>query len=162
MAGDKDEESRDELAEDRTDLAEDRTLLAHERSFAGWMRTGMAAIGIGLGFNALFGTMEPDWAAKAIATAFLIAAAYIFLSAERRARAALGRIDRHRVSVLQPLRIRLLAWLLTLLSLALAAALWLLIGPAPPDPAPADRASGAPPARAARDSPPRSGADLPR
>ncbi|RYF18599.1 MAG: DUF202 domain-containing protein, partial [Oxalobacteraceae bacterium] len=45
--------ARTELAQDRTDFAEDRTVLAHERSFASWMRTGMASVGIGLGFNAL-------------------------------------------------------------------------------------------------------------
>ena len=61
-------DSRRDLAEDRTDLAEDRTALANERTFAGWARTAMAAIGIGLAFNALFKAMEPAWVAKAIAT----------------------------------------------------------------------------------------------
>ena len=51
-------DSRRGLAEDRTDLAEDRTALANERTFAGWARTAMAAIGIGLAFNALFKAME--------------------------------------------------------------------------------------------------------
>ena len=35
-------------AEFRTDLAEDRNIMAMERTFAGWMRTAFAAIGIGL------------------------------------------------------------------------------------------------------------------
>ena len=65
------EDPREGLARERTDLAEDRTVLAHERSFAGWVRTGMAAVGIGLGFNALFQALEPTWVPKAIATAFL-------------------------------------------------------------------------------------------
>ena len=52
---------REELAENRTDLAEDRTAMANERTFAGWARTAMAAIGIGLAFNALFNAMEPAW-----------------------------------------------------------------------------------------------------
>jgi len=135
MDSDRSSEDNEELAQDRTDLAEDRTILAHERSYAGWVRTGMAAIGIGLGFNALFGAMEPDWAAKAIASAFLLAAGYIFLSAERRARRVLGRLDTHEVRTLKPVRIRLLSWSLTVLSLALAAAIWLLIDeqPAPPE-----------------------------
>ncbi len=81
--------SRAELAQDRTDLAEDRTLLAHERSFAGWTRTGMAAVGIGLGFNALFQMLEPSWVPKAIATIFLFIAVFIFISAERRAARAI-------------------------------------------------------------------------
>ncbi|MBB3991179.1 DUF202 domain-containing protein [Croceicoccus naphthovorans] len=44
----------DDHAERKTDLAEDRTLLANERTFAGWVRTGLASVGIGLGFHALF------------------------------------------------------------------------------------------------------------
>jgi len=120
-------DSRDDLAQDRTDLAEDRTILAHERSFAGWVRTGMAAIGIGLAFNALFEALEPAWVPKAIATAFLVLAGFVFLSAERRARRMLGRLDAHLVSSLKPVRIRMLAWFLTLLAGALAAAIWLLI-----------------------------------
>ena len=47
------------LAEERTNLAEDRTILANERTFAGWMRTGFAAVAVGLGFQALFSQMEP-------------------------------------------------------------------------------------------------------
>lgn len=120
-------EGRKELAEDRTDFAEDRTILAHERSFAGWIRTGMAAVGIGLGFNALFGSLHPTWVPKSIATAFLVAAAYIFISSKRRARRMIDRLDSHVVSTLQPSRIRLLSWFLTVLSLALALAIWLLI-----------------------------------
>lgn len=120
-------DARDDLAQDRTDLAEDRTILAHERSFAGWTRTGMAAIGIGLAFNALFESLEPAWVPKAIATAFLLVAAFVFLSAERRARRMLGRLDAHAVSVLKPVRIRMLAWTMTALALALAVAIWLLI-----------------------------------
>lgn len=69
---------RTDLAEDRTKLAEDRTVLAHERSFAGWMRTGMASVGIGLGFNALFRTIDPQWVPKTVATAFLAIAIFIF------------------------------------------------------------------------------------
>lgn len=141
MERDKSTEDRDDLAEDRTDLAEDRTVLAHERSFAGWLRTGMAAIGIGLGFNALFGAIDPTWVPKAIATAFLVVAAFTFMSAEQRARRVLGRLDAHAVSALTPVRIRLLSWFLTLLSFALTAAIWLLI-PESPDPSPAGEARG--------------------
>lgn len=121
-------ERRREMARDRTDFAEDRTILAHERSFAGWMRTGMAAVGIGLGFNALFRSLQPDWVAKAIATAFLLVAIYIFLSADRRARRILDNLDAHSVSALKPMRIRLLSWLLSLATLALTGAIWLLVG----------------------------------
>ena len=52
------------LAEDRTDLAEDRTLMANERTFTGWMRTGLACLGLALGFQAVFGKIEPVWLPK--------------------------------------------------------------------------------------------------
>ena len=47
-------EGRTNYAEDRTDWAEGRTAMANERTFAGWMRTAFAAIGIGIGLA------EPD------------------------------------------------------------------------------------------------------
>lgn len=114
-------------ADDRTDLAEDRTLLAHERSFAGWMRTGMAAVGVGLGFKALFQTMEPAWAPKTIASIFLLLAAFIFISAERRARRAIERLEAHRVAALAPVRLRLMAWALTSATLALGVTIWIVV-----------------------------------
>lgn len=117
-------QERTDLAQNRTELAEDRTVLAHERSFAGWVRTGMAAVGLGLGFNALFRTMEPSWMPKAIATSFLLTAIYVFVSAERRARTIIAKLEPHNVTVLRPMRIRLLAWALAAASAALVAALW--------------------------------------
>lgn len=118
---------RAELARDRTDLAEDRTVLAHERSFAGWVRTGMASVGIGVGFHALFETLDPTWVPKAIASVFLGIAIFIFLSAERRACRILGKLDPHKVAAIKPMRIRLMSWALVVATLALAAALWLLV-----------------------------------
>ncbi|MFO6446047.1 YidH family protein [Erythrobacter sp. NE805] len=114
-------------ADDRTDLAEDRTLLAHERSFAGWMRTGVAAVGVGLGFKALFRTLEPSWVPKGIASIFLLIAVFIFISAERRARRAIDRLEAHRVAALAPVRLRLMAWVLTLATLALGATIWTMV-----------------------------------
>lgn len=115
---------RTELAESRTDLAEDRTVLAHERSFAGWVRTGLTAVGIGLGFNALFATMQPAWMPKAIATGFLLVAIYIFVSADRRARSIIGKLEAHKISDLKPVKIRLLALALVGATIALVGALW--------------------------------------
>ncbi len=115
------------LAEDRTDFAEDRTLLAHERSFAGWVRTGLACIGIGLGFNVLFQALSPTWVPKAIASGFLLIGMFIFTSAERRARKMLGRLEPHHVSELKPMRIRALAWALNIATAALIAAIWWLV-----------------------------------
>jgi len=121
------EEDKSELAQERTDLAEDRTVLSHERSFAGWVRTGMASVGLALGFNALFRSVEPAWVAKAIATLFLIIAIFIFLSAQRRTCAMIERIEAHKVAVLRPVRIRVLTWALVAATSCLGAAVWLLI-----------------------------------
>jgi putative membrane protein len=123
------EHDRSDMAESRTDLAEDRTVLAHERSFASWLRTGMASVAIALGFNALFRSLEPTWAAKAIATVFLIIAIFIFTSAERRACSIMAKLQPHRVAALKPLRIRVMARALVGATLALTAAMWLLVGP---------------------------------
>ena len=83
------------LAEDRTDLAEDRTVLANERTFAGWMRTGMAAVALALGLRALFGKFEPSWVPKLAATALILVAVFIFWAAWRSAKRTLGRLDDH-------------------------------------------------------------------
>lgn len=119
-------DERNQLAESRTDMAEDRTILANERTFAGWMRTGMAAVGIGLGFNALFQAMDPIWVPKAIATLFLGIAMFIFLAAERRACAVMQRLDTHDVQSFRVINVRLLSYALVAATLALVAAIWLL------------------------------------
>lgn len=117
---------RNELAETRTSLAEDRTILAHERSFASWMRTGMAAVGIGLGFNALFETLQPGWVPKAIASAFLLIAIFIFISAERRAYGIISRLEAHRIRALKPIKMRLLTGALVAATLTLGGAIWVI------------------------------------
>lgn len=91
-------EKRTELASERTDMAEDRTIMANERTFAGWARTGMAAMGIALGFNALFGRLDPAWVPKLIASSFLIIALSIFVSAYLRAKSLFERLDSHAVN----------------------------------------------------------------
>lgn len=119
-------DEKEELAEERTDLAQDRTILANERTFAGWMRTGFAAVGIGLAFQVLFEAMQPTWVPKAIATAFLLAGAYVILVAERRAAAVMERFDKNRAAELRPINLRIVSWTAVAATLALIAAIWLL------------------------------------
>jgi putative membrane protein len=115
-----------ELAEDRTNLAEDRTVLANERTFAGWMRTGFAAVGVGLGFQALFNKMEPDWVPKAIATSFLVIAMLVFWGAERRACSILARLESHAVEKVRSRNLRILSWFIMAAIAALIGSMWLL------------------------------------
>ena len=113
-----------ELAHSRTDLAEDRTVLANERTLGSWVRTGFAAIGIGLAFNALFQRMEPSWLPRSISTAFLLIAVAIFISAERRSCAVMARLHPHTVRTIGPARVRMIAWASVLATLALIWAVW--------------------------------------
>lgn len=117
----------DELAERRTSLAEDRTILAHERSYAGWLRTGMAAVGIGLGFNALFQSLTPAWVPKTIASGFLAIAIFIFVSAQRRAMAITSRLHPHEIRSLKPVNMRLLTIALVSATMGLGMSIWALV-----------------------------------
>lgn len=120
------DKDKNELARTRTDFSEDRTVLANERTFAGWLRTGYAGIGIGLAFNALFARLEPPWVAKLIATGFLIIAIMIFIAAERRACAVFARLHTHNVKSVKVGNVRIVSIASTLATLALVAAIWLL------------------------------------
>jgi putative membrane protein len=118
--------SKTDLAEDRTDLAEDRTALASERTFAGWMRTGFAAVGIALGFHALFNAMTPSWVPRSISTAFLLIAVFVFVAAGRQAERVQRRLATHRVETAARARISLIVGGATASTLALALAIWAL------------------------------------
>lgn len=115
---------RTDLAEDRTEWAEDRTIMANERTFAGWMRTGLAAVGIGLGFNALFGKIEPLWVPKAIATLFMLIGIFIFWVAERNGCAVQSRLNSHHANPVKPTNLRIVSGLMALGATALIAAIW--------------------------------------
>lgn len=114
------------LAKDRTDWAEDRTLMANERTYAGWMRTGLACVGIGIAFNALFTKMEPQWLPRALASAFILVGIVIFYMARRKSCAVLQRLSAHHASPLQSTHINFVAILLSIASLGLMAGIWIM------------------------------------
>jgi putative membrane protein len=115
-----------ELAAERTDLAEDRTILANERTFAGWMRTGLACVGIGVGFNVLFDEMSPTWVPKAVATAFILIGVFVFWAAERRSCKVLARLDAHHVAQFGSINLRAIATVLSAGATVVAVGLWVL------------------------------------
>ena len=117
---------RTDLAEDRTDWAEDRTIMANERTFASWMRTGLAAVGIGLGFNALFGKLEPLWVPKGIATLFMIIGIFIFWVAQRNGCAVQDRLNSHHATPVKPDNLRIISGLMASGAIALIAAIWMM------------------------------------
>jgi putative membrane protein len=114
----------DELAQRRTDLAEDRTLLANERTYAGWMRTAFAAIGVGLGFRALFDEMQPPWLPRAIATLFMLIGIALFVAAERRAAWVVEHLPVHAVETVRVRNMRIVTAAMVMATLALIAAIW--------------------------------------
>ena len=114
------------LAENRTNWAEDRTILALERTFAGWMRTAFAAIGIGLGFRALFGEFDPPWLARAIATMFIGLAIIFAIGAQKRARKAFERLSSHAVDTPNLPNLRWISYSVSAGAILLIIALWVL------------------------------------
>jgi putative membrane protein len=108
----------------RTDLAEDRTILANERTFAGWMRTALASVALGVGFHALFLTMQPTWLPRAIASSFLLLAILVIVLAERRAAAVMRRLDAHVVVTARAVNLRLFAVAASVGAAALIVAIW--------------------------------------
>lgn len=119
-------DAKTQWAKDRTDWAEDRTLLANERTYAGWLRTGAACVAVALGLKAVFGETEPMWVAKATATAFLVAAAAIFVASAQQSYKAQARITEHDTEAQPPRRMIALAVLLVLGTTATGAILWAL------------------------------------
>ncbi len=113
-------------AEQRTDWAEDRTLLANERTFASWMRTGMACVGVALGLKAVFGSTEHPLIAKAVAELFILTAVIIFGSATRRSYQAQKRIDAHDTNAQSHMGMVYVAASLTVGAVAAGVILWLL------------------------------------
>ena len=113
---------------DRTELAEDRTIMAVERTFAGWMRTAFAAIGIGLAFKALFGELDPPWLARVIATIFILLAAFLAITAERRACRAIERMKSHSIDTPGAPHLRYVAWGVAVGAVILSGSIWIMRG----------------------------------
>jgi putative membrane protein len=113
-----------DLAERRTQLAEDRTILANERTFAGWMRSSLACIAIGVGFHAIFNKVEPMWLPRLIATSFLALGVLVIWLAERRAATVIANLDPHTVVTARRINLRLFAATVTLGAIGLAVAIW--------------------------------------
>ncbi len=116
----------DNPAEDRTDWAEDRTGMANERTFAGWLRTGMAAIAVAVGLQVVFREIDPTWLGKAVATVFLLIAIFIFWTAQQKARDADKRLSRHKTDAPRPRNYTIMAAVFVLAAVFVGVVLWML------------------------------------
>lgn len=113
-------------AQQRTDMAEDRTSMANERTYSSWMGTGLGAIGVAIGMKAVFGAFEPTWAAKAVATLFLVIAIIIFWQAQSQACKTLARLAETDFEAKSGKSFTLLAVLMTIAAVGTGAILWAL------------------------------------
>ena len=114
-------------AEFRTDLAEDRNIMAMERTFAGWMRTAFAAIGIGLGFRALFGSWDPSWMPKLIASLFILGGGWLAITAQQRACKTLARLSTHEFAPIPTPHFRVMAYGVAIGAVVVTVGLWVLV-----------------------------------
>lgn len=119
-------EDRTRLAQDRTDYAEDRTILANERTFAGWMRTGLASAGIGLGFQAIFREVQPTWLAQAGATVFILIALIVFYLAYQKASSLEDKMHAHEAEPMGHIQYGGITLLFAAGTLLLGVLLWFL------------------------------------
>lgn len=126
MGNASDDDDPTDMAKTRTEWAEDRTILANERTFSSWMGTGMGGVGVAIGLKAVFGDFEPTWAAKGVASLFLLAAIVVFWAARRQALKTYQRLNQ-RDAEAQPSRsFTALASILTLATVLTGAILWSL------------------------------------
>ena len=119
-------DAKTQWALDRTDWAEDRTVLANERTFAGWMRTGMAAIAIAVGLKAVFREADPTWLPKTVSTVFVAASLVIFFSAWKNAKAGQKRLDTHDTEEQDSRTFAVLSTVFSIGAVAVAGILWTL------------------------------------
>lgn len=118
--------NKTEKAEQRTDWAEDRTIMANERTFNSWMGLGLGAVGVAIALKAVFGEFEPTWAAKAVASLFLLTAIAIYWTAAHHAHRTLDRLTSRDAEVTGSKSFRRLAALLSLATIGTGAVLWAL------------------------------------
>jgi putative membrane protein len=117
---------KQELAQERTNWAEDRTIMANERTFSSWMGTGLGAIGVAIGLQAVFGEFEPVWAAKGVASMFLAIAILVFWSAQHQAIKTFRRLNEDDAEATPSRSYTMLAAAMTIAAIATGAILWSL------------------------------------
>lgn len=117
---------KDNMAKDRTDWAEDRTILAVERTFTSWCGLGLGAVGVALGFRALFSAAQPTWVPQLFASVFLAVAVGIFWVARRQACRTYDRLCAHDTEAQTPRTYSVVALGLSIATIGVCGVLWSL------------------------------------
>ena len=100
--------------------------MANERTFSSWMGTGLGSIGVAIGMKAVFGAFEPTWAAKLVATIFLVIAIVLFWSARAQACKTRERLNDTDAQSASGKSFTTLAIMMTIGAVATGAILWSL------------------------------------
>lgn len=58
--------------------ADERTILAYERTYTAWVRTGLTALGGGIGIRALLGRELPNWMVEITSTSLVLLSVFMF------------------------------------------------------------------------------------
>lgn len=111
-------------AQVRTEWAEDRTIMANERTFNSWMGLGLGSVGVGIALKAVFGDFTPTWAAKAVASMFLLIAIVIYWAARRQANRTLDRLSDNDAEAMPTKNFTLIVALMSVATVAVGAILW--------------------------------------
>ena len=100
--------------------------MANERTFNSWMGTGLGSVGVAIGLKAVFGAFEPTWAAKRVASMFLLVAILIFWAARRQARQTLQRLGDNDAAAMPTKNFTLITMVMSLATVAVGGILWRL------------------------------------
>lgn len=112
--------------EKNTQWSEDRTLLANERTFSSWMGTGLACVGVAIGLNAVFGSLDPKWLAKLVASIFLVTALMIYWAAVRQACKTYTRLNNNDIEVQGSRTFKRLGAIMSVGTVGVGVVLWAL------------------------------------
>lgn len=119
-------EERTEMAEERTDWALERTLLANMRTYSSWIRSGLAAMGVGLAVQAIFSEVDPTWIARSLASFFTFAGIAVIYFAYLKAVKCQREMDTHQSFPMTIHQLRLFTGLLIAGGTLLVFVLWTL------------------------------------
>lgn len=117
---------KNEMSKQRTRWSEDRTIMSNERTFSSWIGTGLGSIGVAIGLKAVFGAFEPTWAAKAVASLFILAAIAMFWAARHKAIKTYQRLHENDLEALPRQQYTLLCVIMTIAATGTGAILWAL------------------------------------
>ncbi|WP_322867134.1 DUF202 domain-containing protein [Aquicoccus sp. G2-2] len=110
----------------QTAWAEDRTLMSAERTYNSALGAALGCVGVAIGLHAVFGTLTPVWAPKAVATLFLGISLLLIWSARSRAAQTHARLHQHDATPESARTMTMISLAVSLGVFAIGAIIWLI------------------------------------